>query len=126
MMSADLLSPHEPASSSSHGSMKGYVVGFVLSLAITLAAFGAVMSNVVPHHMRLAIIVGLCVIQLVVQLVYFLHMGTSRDQRENTAIFLCTGLLIAIVVAGSLWVMHNANVNMMAAPMSVQQAISHE
>jgi len=62
--------------------------------------------------------VGLCVVQLVAQLVLFLHIGAGRSQRENTGIFLCTAFLIAIVVAGSLWVMHNANLNMMPMQMS--------
>jgi cytochrome o ubiquinol oxidase subunit IV len=34
--------------------------------------------------------------------------------------------VIAVVVAGSLWVMHNANVNMMPMPMSVHQVMMHE
>ena len=64
------------------------------------------------------------VAQLLVQLVFFLHMGTSPDQRSNLAIFLFTGLVIAIVVCGSLWVMHNANVNMMPTHMSANRAMS--
>jgi hypothetical protein len=35
-------------------------------------------------------------------------------------------VLIAIVVAGSLWVMHNANENMMPMQMSPEQARAHE
>jgi cytochrome o ubiquinol oxidase operon protein cyoD len=58
--------------------------------------------------------------------VYFLHLGSSKDQRENTIVFICTVLIIAIVVAGSLWVMHNANTNMMPTGMSVEQARSHD
>ena len=58
----------------------------------------------------------------IVQLVYFLHIGTAREPRQNTGIFLCTAFLIAIVVAGSLWVMHNANVNMMPTSMSMTRA----
>lgn len=120
-------SPSHPAArSDSHGSIKSYTVGFSLCIVLTLASFGAVMSGMVPRHMRLAVIVVLAVVQLLVQLVYFLHMGSAPDQRENTAIFICTGLLIAIVVAGSLWVMHNANVNMMPMPMSPERAMSHE
>jgi cytochrome o ubiquinol oxidase operon protein cyoD len=123
--------PHHPSSSSSshaaaHGSFGSYAIGFALSLALTLASFGAVMTGIVPHNMRLAAIVVLCVVQLVVQLVYFLHMGSAPDQRQNTAIFICTGLLIAIVVAGSLWVMHNANVNMMPTDISPERAIAHD
>ncbi len=58
------------------------------------------------------------------QLVFFLHLGSAPDQRSNTGIFICTALLIAIIVAGSLRVAHNANANMMPTTMSVQRALS--
>jgi cytochrome o ubiquinol oxidase operon protein cyoD len=112
--------------SSSHGSLRSYSVGFTLSLALTLASFGAVMLDVLPRQMRLPVVVGLCVAQLLVQLVYFLHMGSSPNQRANTGIFMCTALLIAIVVAGSLWVMHNANANMMPMQFSPAEARAKE
>jgi cytochrome o ubiquinol oxidase operon protein cyoD len=102
------------------------MIGFILSSILTLVSFGVVMTDLVPHSMRLSCIVGLAVVQLWVQLVYFLHMGSAPDQRHNTAIFTCTALLIVIVVAGSLWVMHNANVNMMPMPMAAEHAWSHE
>ncbi|WP_051974901.1 cytochrome o ubiquinol oxidase subunit IV [Cupriavidus necator] len=110
------------AASASHGSLKGYLSGFVLSLVLTFASFGAVMSGRLPPGKVLVGIVVLCVAQLIVQLVFFLHLGTSRDQRENTAILFCCGLLLAIIVAGSLWVMHNANENMMPTNMTVDRA----
>jgi len=123
----DLHSHPEPAHhAAAHGSMKTYVVGFGLSVLLTLASFGAVMADVVPQPMRLAAIAILCVAQLLVQLVYFLHMGTSKDQRQNTGVFICTALLIIVTVAGSLWVMHNANVNMMPTTMTPDRAMSHE
>jgi cytochrome o ubiquinol oxidase operon protein cyoD len=117
---------HAAAHSASHGSIKSYAIGFILSLILTLASFGVVMTGLVQHSMRLDFIVALAVMQLLVQLVYFLHMGSAPDQRHNTAIFVCTALLIVIVVAGSLWVMHNANVNMMPMDMSTERAFSHE
>jgi cytochrome o ubiquinol oxidase subunit IV len=113
------------AQANTHGDLKSYAIGFALSLALTAASFGTVMSGIVPHAWRLTGIVALCVVQLLVQLTYFLHLGKHPDQRANTAIFACTGLLIAIVVAGSLWVMHNANVNMMPTTMTVEHALSH-
>ena len=106
----------------SHGSLKSYTVGLTLSLLLTLASFGAVMLDLLPRPMRLPLVIMLCVAQLLVQLVYFLHMGSSPDQRVNTGIFVCTALLIAIVVAGSLWVMHNANTNMMPMQLSPSEA----
>lgn len=109
-----------------HASLRDYVIGFVLSVLLTFGSFGAVMAGWVPKGMGLSAIVVLCVAQLIVQLVYFLHIGAKRSQRENTGIFLCTALLIAIIVAGSLWVMHNANENMMPTHMSIERAKLHD
>lgn len=109
-----------------HGSLKSYTLGFALSLLLTFASFGAVMLDVLPRQLRLPVVVGLCVAQLLVQLVYFLHMGSSPDERANTGIFICTALLIAIVIAGSLWVMHNANLNMMPMQLSPAEARAKE
>jgi cytochrome o ubiquinol oxidase operon protein cyoD len=109
-----------------HGSLKGYLVGTVLSLVLTLASFGVVMGHVVTAGVGLALIVVLCVAQLIVQLVYFLHLGTGAGQRSNTGIFVCTALLIAVIVGLSLWVIHNANVNMMPTHMSVERAMAHD
>jgi cytochrome o ubiquinol oxidase operon protein cyoD len=125
-MSTNHHHPAQAGHGSSPGSMKSYTVGLALSVLLTLASFGAVMTGAIPHHLRLPVIVVLCVVQLLVQLVYFLHLGTRKDQRENNVVFICTGLIIVIVVAGSLWVMHNANVNMMPMNMSVERAMSHD
>jgi cytochrome o ubiquinol oxidase subunit IV len=114
------------AHAASHGTIKSYTVGLLLCVALTLASFGAVMTDLVPHEMRMGAIVTLAVAQLLVQLVYFLHLGTAKDQRENTVVFIATGAIIAILVAGSLWVMHNANINMMPTTMSVEGAMAHE
>ena len=115
---------HAPSRTFHHGNLSGYVIGFVACIALTLASFGAVMTGLLPHGAVMSVLVLLCVVQLLVQLVFFLHLGTAPDQRSNTGIFLCTALLIAIIVAGSLWVTHNANANMMPTNMSVQRALS--
>ncbi|SDR50859.1 cytochrome bo3 quinol oxidase subunit 4 [Paraburkholderia fungorum] len=117
---------HEVGHESSHGTLRSYVIGMVMSLAVTLASFGVVMTDIVPRGFGLAIIVVLCVVQLIVQLVFFLHIGASRDQRANTGIFICTGFLIAVIVGLSLWVMHNANENMMPTHMTIERAISKD
>ncbi|MDL2402470.1 cytochrome o ubiquinol oxidase subunit IV [Rhizobium mayense] len=110
----------------SHASLKSYVVGFALSLALTGLSFGAVMSGIVPRDSILPAITALAVVQLIVQLVFFLHLGTAPEQRGNTTIFLLTIMLIAIIVSGSLWVIHNANVNMMPTNMTIDRAMSHD
>lgn len=109
-----------------HGSLTSYMVGFLLSLVLTGLSFGAVMSGAVPHHLVLPAIVGLAVAQLLVQLVLFLHLGSAPAQRNNSVIFVLTAMLITIIVAGSLWVMHNANLNMMPMQMSVDRAMAKD
>jgi cytochrome o ubiquinol oxidase operon protein cyoD len=93
---------------------------------LTVLSFGAVMSGFVPHEMILGAITVLAVVQLLVQLVFFLHLGAAPEQRNNTVIFVLTLLLIATIVAGSLWVMHNANVNMMPMQMTPERAMSKD
>jgi cytochrome o ubiquinol oxidase operon protein cyoD len=117
---------HPPLHAARHGSLGGYVAGLVLSVLLTLASFGAVMSGLVPRGAMLAAIVALCVVQLIVQLAFFLHLGASREQRSHGGILVCTALLIAVVIAGSLWVAHNANANMMPTQMSVDSAITKD
>jgi cytochrome o ubiquinol oxidase operon protein cyoD len=110
------------AQGASHGSLKSYIAGYMLSLGLTALSFATVMAGVLPSDMLLPAITLLAVVQLLMQLVFFLHLGTTPGQRNNTAIFLLTTLLIATIVSGSLWVMHNANVNMMPTQMSIERA----
>ncbi len=109
---------HGESHGAAHGSMTTYVVGFILSLVLTALSFAAVMSGAVPHDMMMPAITVLAVVQLVVQLVFFLHLGAAPEQRNNTVTFILTTLLIATIVGLSLWIMHNANVNMMPTQMS--------
>ncbi|MDR3098527.1 MAG: cytochrome o ubiquinol oxidase subunit IV [Paraburkholderia sp.] len=117
---------HGRGHDNSHGSLKSYMIGTMLSLVLTLLSFGVVMYHLVSPETGLVAIVVLCVAQLVVQLVYFLHVGTARSQRANTGIFVCTAFLIVVIVGLSLWVMHNANVNMMPTQISIERALARD
>ncbi|NOW47741.1 cytochrome o ubiquinol oxidase operon protein cyoD [Novosphingobium sp. SG751A] len=110
------------AHTSSHGTAASILWGFLLSLILTALAFGAVMGGAVPRGAVLPAITLLAVAQLIVQLVFFLHLGPRQGQRGNTAIFLMTAMLIGIVVSGSLWVMYNANHNMSPTQMTIAAA----
>lgn len=52
-------------------------------------------------------------VQMLVHMVYFLHMDRTPEQRSNVQVGLFSLLIIGIVIVGSLWVLHNMNVNMM-------------
>ena len=96
-----------------HGSLKDYLIGFVLAVLLTVVPFAMVMSGAFPRGVTVAVITVLAVAQILVHLVYFLHMDRSSAQRWNWAVFAFTVLVIAILVIGSLWVLHNLNANMM-------------
>jgi len=123
---SSLHGAHAASHETAHGDLPTYLTGFALSLALTALSFGAVMSGWIPHGMILPAITVLALVQLIVQLVFFLHLGASREQRSNTVILTLTVLLVVVIVGGSLWVMHNANENMMPQQMTPAAAMAHE
>ena len=61
-------------------------------------------------------ILGLAAVQIVVHMVYFLHMDAKSESGWNMLALIFTIVLVVITLAGSLWVMYHMNTNMM--PMS--------
>jgi cytochrome o ubiquinol oxidase operon protein cyoD len=101
----------------SHGSTRGYLLGFALSLILTLVSFGLVMDGVYPASVTLVVIVAAALLQILVQMHFFLHLDRSSSQRWNVMVLLYTLIIIAFLVGGSLWIMHNTAVRMMPMPM---------
>jgi len=94
------------------GSLAGYVVGFMLSIAFTLGAYLLVTHHLLAGNALVAAIVTLAIAQLVVQLFLFLHFGSGAGAGWNAAAFAFMGLIVFILVGGSLWIMANLNYNM--------------
>ncbi|WP_407315196.1 cytochrome o ubiquinol oxidase subunit IV [Pseudomonas sp. nanlin1] len=109
-----MANAHTTAAGSSHGSYKSYVIGFVLSVILTAIPFGLVMHPVLPKDMTLLIVLALAVIQVVVHLVYFLHLDRSSEQRWNVIAFIFSAIIIAFLVGLSLWIMFSIHHFMMA------------
>jgi len=63
------------------------------------------------------IILGFAAVQIVVHMIYFLHMDAKSESGWNMLALIFTIVLVVITLAGSLWVMYHMNTNMM--PMSV-------
>ncbi len=57
--------------------------------------------------MLLAAFVLFAVLQLVVQLYYFLHMSEEARPRWNLQVLCFALVVVAIVVGGTLWIMYN-------------------
>ncbi len=103
----------------SHGSLRGYLTGFTLAAILTIIPFWLVMDHVIASTQATIIIVlGLAVVQIVVHMIYFLHLDTRSENGWNMLAFIFTIVLVVIVLGASIWVMYNENANMM--PMSPQ------
>lgn len=97
---------------SPRGRLVAYATGFGLSLLLTITAYVSVVNQSVSRNMLIAVVVGLAVAQLLVQLVFFLHLGREARPRLNLVVFLFMLLVISILVIGSLWIMQNLDYHM--------------
>jgi len=93
--------------------LKHYIIGFIASLALTLVAYTLVVAGSATGLTLLLLLAGLAVIQMIVQLNYFLHLGAEARPRYRLASFVFMALILLIIVAGSVWIMHHLDTNMM-------------
>ncbi len=101
-----------------HASFSGYMIGFLASVILTAIPFWLVMGKVFDSPGTTAVIIlGFAVVQILVHMIYFLHMNFQSEGGWNMLALLFTAVLLFITLAGSLWVMYNMNVNMMPGMM---------
>lgn len=109
-----MTKPVKPINKSSHeASLLTYTAGFVLSIMLTLAAYVVVTEKLFSGWALVYVITGLAITQLIVQAIFFLHLGEEKKPRFNLMTFVFTALVVAILVIGSLWIMKNLDYNMM-------------
>ena len=97
-----------------HGSRKGYLTGFIVSVILTAIPFWLVMAHVVTDsRVATGLIMAFALVQIVVHMVYFLHMNTKSEGGWTMLALIFTMVLVVIALAGSLWIMYHLNSNMM-------------
>ena len=96
-----------------HYSTKDYTIGFVLAVLLTVIPFWLVMGNVLEPEMTRFVIMGFAAVQVVVHMIYFLHMNSKSEGGWNMMALILTIVLLGIILAGSIWVMYHMNANMM-------------
>lgn len=109
-----LHTAHTSAHEGAHGTLRDYLIGFGLSVILTAIPFWLVMGDVLESKAVTGyVIMGFAAVQIVVHMIYFLHMNAESDEGWTLTALVFTIILVAITLAGSLWVMHHLNVNMM-------------
>lgn len=96
------------------GSVKSYSIGFGLAIIFTLAAYLTVVSGWFSQVGAITIIAVLAALQLVVQLVFFLHLGRDGVKWKAAAFYMMF-IILVLIVGGSLWIMYNLDYNMMSS-----------
>lgn len=104
---------HHGGDDHDHGSLKSYLIGFALSVVLTSIPFGLVMTGVLPAQITGFLVVGFAVVQIVVHMIYFLHMNSRSEGGWTMLALIFTVIIVVIALSGSLWVMHHLNTNMM-------------
>jgi cytochrome o ubiquinol oxidase operon protein cyoD len=97
----------------SHGTHRSYLTGFGLAVVLTAIPFWLVMSGVLNTQATVFIIFACAFVQIIVHAVYFLHLDTRSESGWTLMAFVFTVVIVAIVIAGSIWIMYHLDVNMM-------------
>ena len=100
--------------------LKGYLIGFGLSVVLTFIPFWLVMTGKLGSNEATTVaILALAAIQIVVHMIYFLHMTPSAEGGWSMMALIFTIVMVVITLTGSLWVMYHLVANMM--PMDPSQ-----
>jgi len=109
-------------SAESHGSYKSYLTGFILSVVLTAVPFYVVLSDVNINPLwAVGIIFALGAVQVMVHIHYFLHVTVKAEDGWQVLSLIFAGVILAIILAGSIWVMFHMNANMMPAHEQIER-----
>lgn len=98
--------------------LKTYLTGFILALSLTITAFFITSwynlseKPIISSFVVVMVLVSLAVAQLIVQLLFFFHLGKEAKPRLNTVSFLFMLIVVCTIGFGSIWIMYNLSYNM--------------
>jgi cytochrome o ubiquinol oxidase operon protein cyoD len=93
----------------------------VLSVILTAIPFWIVMSGGLhTSGMTALAVLGFAAVQIVVHMIYFLHMNSKSEGGWTLLALIFTIVLVVITLSGSIWVMYHLNHNMMPSMMEQQ------
>ncbi|MDE3238686.1 MAG: cytochrome o ubiquinol oxidase subunit IV [Paracoccaceae bacterium] len=93
--------------------LRGYQTGLLLAVLLTVVPFGLVAWGGLSYVTAMSVVAVLAIVQIVVHVRYFLHVDLSPERRDDLHLILFSALLLAIMVAGSIWILVNLQTRMM-------------
>lgn len=112
---------HGHGESLPHATVRGYMTGFLLSVILTAIPFWLVMGEVLDNkNATIPIILAFAAVQIIVHVIYFLHMDAKAEGGWTLMSFLFTATLLLIMLAGSIWIMFHLHENTHPAPTLIE------
>lgn len=105
-----------------HGTTASYVIGFILSLVFTIFPYHLVVNKVLTGSSLWLAILSIAVVQMFIQIFFFLHLGRGPKPFYNIVFFFATAGLIIIVIGASIFIMDNLYRTMSPQEMIIKQA----
>ena len=97
-------------------SIKPIVLGFIFSLVAIIATYRIATHHTSSNFVLVSEISIFASLQVILQLVFFLHIGLEQKPPWSLLMLLLMIFLMFIMVSGSIWIMHHLDYNMMPMP----------
>jgi cytochrome o ubiquinol oxidase operon protein cyoD len=94
-------------------SITPYLIGLGLAVVLTAIPFALVATGALPRGTTIAIVAVAAILQVLVHLRFFLHIGFASTPRENLIALAFAAVLICIMLGGSFWIMFDLYHRMM-------------
>ena len=90
-----------------------YAIGYILALALTGAAFALVRWPSLGSATTFGMVLALGLAQMAVHFRFFLHISLKRSSRHDLILILFSGVIVALMVSGTLVILFNLRSRMM-------------
>ncbi len=107
-----------------HSATGSYVIGFLLSVVFTAASYYLVTRHSISGNALLTAIIGFAILQMLIQIFFFLHLGRGPKPAYNVVFFAATVGFILVVISGSLFIMQHLYANMAGSEVTTRLAQS--
>ncbi|ABM45023.1 cytochrome o ubiquinol oxidase subunit IV [Bartonella bacilliformis Peru38] len=97
-------------------SIRSYLVGFVLAVIFTFCSFIPVMYGMLEGwaiSTKVIYLIGMAIIQIIVQIIFFLHLNSGPDAKWNFVALWFAVTCVTIIIGGTWWAISHLNYNMM-------------
>ncbi len=104
--------------------VQSYIAGFIFSIILTLIPYYIVVNEKLSGDSLLFGVMGYAVIQFVVQVVFFLHLGHEKNPRWKLISIVFMVAVMLFIAIGTLWIMKNLDYHILdRSPKEVENTL---